>query len=752
MANPQSRRVPVYIGSLIALVAAGGLSFAGARAAADFIEARGTREAAQALHAAGYDWAQVSADGLQIRLTGTAPDEVQRFRAKSRAEAAVDAGRVVDEMQVAPRRAVIAPDFEVELLRNDDGISIVGLVPATLDRAAMVDTLKRRTGAATISDLVETADYAEPDTWPQAFAFGLKAAELAPRAKVSITPGAVVVRAITDSPEQKLSLQRALDAAKPKGITLTSEITAPRPVISPFTLRFVKDMAGARFDACAADTDAARARITDAAAKAGVAGAPQCTLGLGAPSGAWADAAVAAIQAIDDLGAGSVTLTDTDVALYSPASVAPAAFDEAVGGLRAALPDGFALKAVHETKSAADAGPAQFSASANAGRVTLQGRIANERMRDAVESLARSRFGHVNSALVVDDSVPEGWTLRVIAGIEALSGLTRGTATVTPDLLTLTGVSGSQTASDIAAARLAQRLDAGARYEMSIRYDRRMDPLLGLPTGLECVDALNNEMSASEIGFEPNKALIAGDPKPTLDSLATTMKDCADFRIEIGGHTDSQGSEGFNAELSRSRAQAVLEAMGKDGIDITNMSAKGYGESQPIAENDTDAGREANRRIEFTLLSDEPVVTETPRPAEKVAGVTDSAAEVAARSETAAANAATVLLDNLIAEPPAATAPGHESPAAIAATTASAAVAMGGIVADVTRALTIPAVETVFPGDVGPDDEQGRAANAQAQVIPLADLPEIVPLGPPDVQKAVGGTAMTARPPARPAE
>ncbi|WP_199262783.1 OmpA family protein, partial [Paracoccus binzhouensis] len=361
----------------------------------------------------------------------------------------------------------------------------------------------------------------------------------------------------------------------------------------------------------------------------------------GAPSPRWADAAVASIRAVAALGAGSVTISDTDVALRVPAEVAAARFDEAAGRLDSALPPAFVLTAQHEKADEAARGPAEFTAVVDPAGVSLRGRITDDRMREAVESLARARFGQVDSALRSDDSVPEGWTLRAIAAIEAVSGLERGTATVTPDLVRISGVSGSRTASDLVAARLAQRLGAGARYELAIRYDRRMDPLLGLPSGVECVDRLNAAMRESEIGFEPNKSVIAGDPAPTLARLAETMRECSDFRIEIGGHTDSQGSEGFNAELSRARAQAVLTAMAEAGIDTGNLTARGYGESQPIAENDTDAGREANRRIEFTLLADAPVVTEAPAPAALVKGVTDSPEAVAARARAAALVAAT---------------------------------------------------------------------------------------------------------------
>ena len=75
--------------------------------------------------------------------------------------------------------------------------------------------------------------------------------------------------------------------------------------------------------------------------------------------------------------------------------------------------------------------------------------------------------------------------------------------------------------------------------------------------------------------------------------------------MEIGGHTDSQGRETMNQTLSRSRAEAVLDALLSLDVLTTFLSAKGYGESFPIADNGTTEGRALNRRIEFTLLEDE---------------------------------------------------------------------------------------------------------------------------------------------------
>lgn len=623
-------RLSPALATLIALSGAGGMAWLGAGAAAHFIEERSAQDVSLALRAGGLDWTQVATDGLRVTLSGTAPTEVERFRAMTAAAGAVDATRVIDAMTVAVPDTMTPPEFEVELLRNDDGIQLIGLVPAATDRLDLVRHLRDETAAPQVADLLESADHPVPEGWDEALQFGMTAAQMAARSKISIAAGMVNVTALADSPAERARLETGLAQARPASVALTMNITAPRPVIAPFTLRFRmdadSDADGPHFEACAADTEAARDRILTAAEQAGARGQLGCTLGLGAPSPDWAAAVVAAIETVAALGTGTVTLSDADVVLIVPATVTAARFDEAAGRLENRLPSVFSLQTVHETAATPAAGPAEFTATLGAdGTLALRGRITDDRMRDAVDSVARARFARVDSSLRTDADVPGGWTVRVIAGIEAMGALASGSVTVTPDVIRLNGTSGDASASTRTAAVLSQRLGAGARYELAIRYDKRLDKTLGLPDGAECVADLNTIMAESAIGFEPNKSAIAGDPAATLTKLAEVMGQCGDFQIEIGGHTDSQGSEGFNADLSRARAQAILAALAGTGAPTANMTARGYGESQPIASNDTDAGREANRRIEFKLLSEMPVRSE-PLPAPRVvAGVTGEA-------------------------------------------------------------------------------------------------------------------------------
>ncbi len=276
MASPRSRLTRIVL-SLLVLIGAGALCWIGAGAAATYLESHARRDVSQAMMLNGHDWVEVAADGLRVTLSGTAPGEVERFRAVTDAATQVDLNRIVDQMTVASSATLAPPEFKVELLRNDDGISMIGLVPAALDRVALTRQLKSETAAPRVTDLLESADYPIPEHWPEALRFGLMAAQMAQQAKISIRPGAVSVSALADSAAEKGRLEGDLRRALPGGVTLGTDISAPRPVIAPFTLRFVMDDQGPRFDACAADSEAGRNRILQAAAEAGVSGgAPAC--------------------------------------------------------------------------------------------------------------------------------------------------------------------------------------------------------------------------------------------------------------------------------------------------------------------------------------------------------------------------------------------------------------------------------------------------------------------------------------------
>ncbi len=614
-----SQRPKLYLPSLrlaavmapLVFIAAGGLFMAVAFGLALIIENVSASAVKSRLLTEGITWADVEADGLQVRLIGTAPNEAARYRLANLVATVVDASRLRDEMELTPVKAIEAPRFSLEILRNDDGIQMIGLMPMGDDEAVLIDKGKLLAAAAPFSEMIETANYPASTGWESALGFGLRAFEMLPRSKISISADRVAITAIATSASEKRAFEADLALAKPSNLQADIQISAPRPVLTPFTLRFVKDAQGARFDACAADSETARDVILQAAVAAGAPEGADCTIGLGVPSPRWAAATAAGIAAVGQLASGNVTFKDADVTLQAGADVTQRDFDRVVGDLDAALPEVFSLNASLE--KAADAagtdGLAEFTAtlSQTTGRVELRGRMPDEMQRNVVDNFAKATFGadKVYQAAVLDAGLPGGWPVRVLAGLEALGELDGGDLIVRADTVQVTGVTGNTESKARISQILSGKLGQGQTFKVDVTYDRKLDPIASLPTPAECAARVDGVLKTNKIVFEPASTEIDGNAGKIMGLLAAALDKCANLRMEIGGHTDNDGSEESNLSLSQARADAVLIALLGRQVDVSGFVAKGYGESVPIADNDTEEGREKNRRIEFTLVTPE---------------------------------------------------------------------------------------------------------------------------------------------------
>lgn len=594
------------------------------------IEQRSAASVSARLLSEGYDWAKVEVDGLQVILSGTAPNEAARFRAVNLAGAEVESARLRDHFEVTPTASTAAPQFSIEMLRNDDGIQLIGLLPEGGDAEVLTAAAAELVAPEALSEMLEAAAYPAPEGWAPAFAFGLEALRTLPRAKISVTAGRAAVTALARSEEEKQELEATLAALRPQGLSVTIDISAPRPVLTPFTLRFVMDAEGARFDACSADSERAKAEILAAAAAAGADVAPEtCVVGIGVPSPSWSRAVGAGIRTVAELGDATITFSDADVTLEAGQSVAQDTYDRALGQLRAELPDVFSLAAnIAQKSTASAAGPVEFTAALapSTGQVELRGRLTDERVQQAIESVAKALFGsgRVHLATRVDPDLPEGWPNRVIAGLEALAELEHGTLLVRPDTVEVTGVTGSQLAKARVAQILSDRLGKGQTFRVAVDYDKALDPIASLPTSRECDEGVQAVLAANKITFPPASAEIDAAAARVIAQIAAALQKCGPMRYEIAGHTDAQGSDGGNLSLSQARAEAVMLALEGRQVDVSAMRAKGYGETAPIADNGEEAGREANRRIEFIFAGAAPEAGNSPN--EEVARAAAAAA------------------------------------------------------------------------------------------------------------------------------
>jgi outer membrane protein OmpA-like peptidoglycan-associated protein len=120
-----------------------------------------------------------------------------------------------------------------------------------------------------------------------------------------------------------------------------------------------------------------------------------------------------------------------------------------------------------------------------------------------------------------------------------------------------------------------------------------------------------------KILFGFDQSYLNASAETNLDKLATILKEYPDTDIEIQGHTDSKGTDSYNMTLSEKRAAAVATYLRGKGIPSNRIRTKGFGETAPIASNDTEAGRAQNRRVDFLITANDKMKEDAKKEAQK---------------------------------------------------------------------------------------------------------------------------------------
>lgn len=144
---------------------------------------------------------------------------------------------------------------------------------------------------------------------------------------------------------------------------------------------------------------------------------------------------------------------------------------------------------------------------------------------------------------------------------------------------------------------------AGAAIgRMMDRQQRELEQIQGVDVSRPAEDELNVVMK-NDILFDFDSHSLRSTSRSTLRDLSGVLVDYPQTDIVVKGHTDATGSDSYNQALSVRRARAVRDFLMDSGVVGSRISSIGYGESQPVASNDTSAGRQLNRRVEIEIVA-----------------------------------------------------------------------------------------------------------------------------------------------------
>lgn len=255
-----------------------------------------------------------------------------------------------------------------------------------------------------------------------------------------------------------------------------------------------------------------------------------------------------------------------------------------------------------------------FIIKAENGKYIVSGIVGDEAAKNQIVEAMTAKFGAENvdfTNLKVDANAKDfaaGWWDNFSKLFPGLEGWKTGELSFSGNTISASNL--PKAAADQLKTLFASgwKLPASIVGEESAAEQANLDAVTQLSEAKspeQVVAALN----LSVINFTSNSADIPESAKPILDKASEVLnKQPAATLIEIGGHTDSDGNDAANLKLSKERANAVRQALIERGVDERLLISKGYGETQPVAENDTPDNKFKNRRIEYKLITDKETI------------------------------------------------------------------------------------------------------------------------------------------------
>ena len=551
-------------------------------------------------------WLEVSTDGTRVIVSGFAPDEANRFIATSKISSIINSERIIDQIIVKKQITPSTIEYVLEILRDDNHISVIGFVPTNLQSKKLIAKLKVIAKDLEVRNLLEVSSFPITDAWKKTLDYAIASVELLPNSKISIAKEEIWISALSENIDDKIRIENQLTSLDPGFFKLHLDIQSPRPLIQPFSLRFTMDESGASLDKCSASDEYSKVVILSAMIKLGVDKESNCEIGIGVPAESWVDAVIIAATYVKEFEIASLTFENHNVSLVVSGNTENDKFENIIDKLKKALPNEFQVGATLQpvlTKEIDNTKTFTVIKSLD-GVVELKGFLNDHTAEIAVRSYASSIFGsiNINDSLRLSDKLPQNWPIQVLTGLEVVGLLDHGSLIIEPNTILLEGKSANPEIKSIVSEILSKKLGNDILYTLKLEYDEQLVPKPIGPDAKKCVLDINNVIETLGIEFAPGEIVLQKSSNDTLRNMADIMQTCYIVPMEIGGHTDSQGRKSLNLSISQARAEAVMDSLLSYDILTGNLIAKGYGESTPIADNKTSEGRNKNRRIEFTLI------------------------------------------------------------------------------------------------------------------------------------------------------
>ena len=518
----------------------------------------------------------------------------EKFAVSDGAAAFSVAAKAAEPEPVAAAEPAAVSPYVWSATRDGSTIIVEGFAPSAEAAAANVAEAAK---LGTVEDKQQIASGA-PATYAAATAYGIQSLATLKMGAANLTDAALAITGEAPNLGAKLDVDANVPAAAPEGVKVSAKVTVP--AIANYKWQAVKSVGGTTLSGFVPSVQTKALSVRKAASVAEPVRDVQ-VLGAGAP-GNYAAIVTTALDALKPLKSGTATLDDK---MLSVVGVAPDL------GIEMAVENAVRKAGFKADITSPAISPYVWKADKTAEGITLTG------LAPSVEMKAFNAKKAGNTAPVVTDNqtlangAPGNYTSAVVSGLVALGQLQTGTADYADGKLTVVGAAASQEIKTAIEGALIlaghtntiTAPDVPAPVVEPTPAPEVKAPEIAVVVPDVCVELIKRVIGPRYVNFETDSAVIPGNASPELDEVLFVSQSCPNVRFEIQGHTDSRASDAYNLALSEARAESVVKWMNEKGIAAGRFTSIGYGETKPLADNNTNEGKALNRRIEIRALN-----------------------------------------------------------------------------------------------------------------------------------------------------
>jgi len=442
------------------------------------------------------------------------------------------------------------------------------------------------------------------DEWSRAISAGLQGLKQMSSGLLYIVDTQISLTGFSVENEDPKTVLDRLNQTVPTGYSLKTSVKPWYPATASYTLLIgkrdglIQSMTG---NAPSQSTVDELSGLLDFAPSEG-----DIQLARGTPEN-WQTAVSLIIESIRDVPTVRASFENKNIVLIG--DIGGAKQRQILTDLSQKLPEEYTIKFEDQTGAQIDAdtvfSPHWLTASTgrDLGEVLLEGSVPDIATQKAIVAYASSAFDNktIIDQIVVstaDSTINKNWFGASTGMIDILGKLGDGVVGLKNNIISVEG----EATEPVIDADLKNLLNDAVIKDFKLESRIIVQSVPESKVSPEqCIQNLNRLLSERPIQFDNGSTLIDQGSQNIIIELSNIYRQCEQTLIEIGGYTDNIGAPDINMDLSFQRARSVLEAMVGTGLSPTGLTAVGYGSANPVASNDTEAGRSKNRRFEFKL-------------------------------------------------------------------------------------------------------------------------------------------------------